>query len=230
MKASVIQRRGDDNETFNWHIRPAFNRFTGTVYTDGSSLGWGKLHKARTGWAFVVLDDAGRVAAAASGRPPPWIRSSHAIEAWAFYMAILNVPPGCSYRIDSKTCVLTFHRGENNVPTRDRLNALVWKFIFDAINDEKQTMDVVWMPSHTKEAQIGKAKLGNGELLTSANRRGNAMADALAKRAAKEHQALKHICTQEQEPEHAVRTVITPAILLRSSAQVEAVRYTRRRP
>jgi hypothetical protein len=231
MSASVIQQRSDDihslstPETFRWHIRPAFDRFTGNVYTGGSSFGCGKPYDAMTGWAFVVLDDAGRVVAAASGKPPPRIRSSNAIEAWAFYMAITLAAPGCSYRIDSMACVRTFHRGENNVRTRDSPDALLWKSIFNAINDKKQAMDVVWMPAHTKEAQIGKAKLGNGELITSADRKGNAMADAMAKHAAKEHRFLKHICTQEQELQHTLSKI--PAVLLRSYALIEAIHLIR---
>ena len=226
----VIQRRSEDIETFDWHICPAFNRFTGTVYTDGSSLGWGQPYKARTGWAFVVLDDAGRVVAAASGRPPPWIRSSSSIEAWAFYMAILHAAPGCSYRIDSKICVRTFHNGENNVTSHDKPNAMLWKWIFNAINEERKTMGVVWMPAHTGKTQIGKAKLGNGELLKPIDQRGNAMADAMAKLAAKEHRAPEHICTQEEEVEHVFRTIESPAVLLRSAAQIEAIRHIGRRP
>ena len=224
MSASVIQQRSDDirslsaPEMFRWHIRPAFDRFTGNVYTDGSSFGCGKPYDAMTGWAFVVLDDAGRVVAAASGKPPPWIRSSNAIEAWAFYMAIMLAAPGCSYRIDSMACVRTFHRGENNVRTCDSPDALLWKSIFHAIGDKKQAMDVVWMPAHTEESQIGKAKLGNGELITSADRKGNAMADAMAKDAAKEHRVPKHICTQEQELQQTLSKI--PAVLMRSYALI----------
>ena len=227
MRASAIQRRSDDIETFHWHIRPAFNRFIGTVYTDGSSLGWGQPYKARTGWAFVVLDDAGRVVAAASGRPPSWIRSSNSIEAWAFYMAILHSAPGCSYRIDCMSCVRTFQQGKkNNVPLDDSPNAMLWKLIFDEINDERKTIDVVWMPSHTTETHIGKAKLGNGKILTSADREGNAMADAMAKREAMKHPVPRHMCIQEQAVVRIVRTRETQAVFLRSAAQIEAVHHT----
>ena len=153
-----------------------------------------------------------------------WIRSSVAIEAWAFYMAIMHATPGCSYRIDNKMCVETFHRGEDNIPTRDRPVAWLWKLIFGAINDEKEAMDVAWMPAHTKQAQIANVKLGNGEILTAANRRGNATADALAKIAANKHGNVKDIYSQGQEFERAVRTVTIPAIMLRSAAQINAVR------
>ena len=227
---SVIQRGGDDihfhsvQETFHWHISPASIRFTGTVYTDGSSLGWGQARSAKPGWAFVVFDNANRVVAAASGKPPSWIRSNVAIEAWALYMAIMHATPGCSYRIDNKTCVQTFHRGEDNIPTRDKSVAWLWKLIFGAINGEKEAMDVAWIPAHTKQAHIANVKLSNGEILTAANRRGNAMADALAKIAANKHGNVKDICSQGQELERAVRTVTIPAIRLRSAAQIDAVR------
>ena len=43
------------------------------------------------------------------------------------------------------------------------------------------------MPAHTTEADVGRAYLSNGDLLTARGRRGNELADTLAKRGTDQH-------------------------------------------
>ena len=229
LNVSIIQRKSNDVKiqsttgTFSWLIRPASNRITGTVYTDGSWLGWGKPCTTGTGWAFVILDNGGRIVAAARGKPPSWIGSNTDIEAWALYMAIIHCPLGCSYRTDNKSCVRIFHRGDS-IATSNRSTAWIWKHIFNAIRDERQTMDVAWIPAHMKQAQIGKVKLANGELFTANDRRGNAIADAMAKAVAQEHRVQNQICMQEEELERDGGTIKNTAVCLRSFTEAEAIR------
>lgn len=212
--------------TFRWHIRPVTGRFAGTVYTDGSIFDRKLCSKQKkSGWAFVVLDGFGQVVAAASGKPPRCIRTSTAIEAWAFYMAVLHATPGCSYRMDCQNCVRIFHRGKEFLAAHKRPTEMLWERIFDAIVEGKQTTEVTWMPAHTKRWEIGKARLGNGEFLTATDRRGNAMADALAKIAAKSSLRFpKHIRPQDLVFKGEIRVITAPTVLLRSRAQIEAAR------
>ena len=212
-------------ETFRWHVRPESDRCAGTVYTDGSLLCPGHC-----GWAFVVLDGSGRVVAAASGTPPQWVRTSTAVEEWAFYMAVIHAMPGCVYRIDCETCIQRLHRGEALLATVDRPTAMLWKYIFDAIDKCNRRIHVVWMPAQTRKSEIGKVRLGNGKLLTAADRRGDAIADAMAKRAATTPIFPKRICMQDQDFKSVIRNITTPAVLLRSRAQIRAVRHSIGRP
>ena len=215
-RAFISQRRNPDIplplavETFHWHIRPKSDRFMGTVYSDGSLLDAEHPDTARAGWAFVVFSDSGRMSAAASGVPPPWIRTSSSAEIWAFYMAIVHAMPGCCYRIDSKTCVQRFQRGEHFYTAGCGTEAQLWKAIFKATRNEIDTMDVSWIPAHTTPSQIGRVRLGDGRLLSPLEMWGNAMADKMAKQAVEEHRVPEHIRKQLWEHRHFARCITTP--------------------
>jgi len=59
--------------TFAWLVAPANGFFRGRVYSDGSRLDGPTPLLARNGWAFVVLNEADEIIAAASGIPPDWV-------------------------------------------------------------------------------------------------------------------------------------------------------------
>ena len=58
-------------ESFRWVVEPPGGIIEGTAYSDGSLLDGPIYELARCGWAFVVLDDYGKIVAAAYGVPPP---------------------------------------------------------------------------------------------------------------------------------------------------------------
>ena len=59
--------------TFNWYVKPAEQLVAGTFYLDGSALDGPSAVLVRCGWAFVAVDKAGRILAAAYGATPPWV-------------------------------------------------------------------------------------------------------------------------------------------------------------
>ncbi len=67
--------------------------------------------------------------------------------------------------------------------------ARVWRMMLNLFDDESNARDVVWMPAHIAEHNVGRRVIGNGNLLTAADRHGNAVADELAKRGATQWRA-----------------------------------------
>ena len=56
-----------------WRVQPDSLPVKGTIYSDGSARDGPIKELVRCGWSFAVVDDDGRVIAAAYGLPPPWI-------------------------------------------------------------------------------------------------------------------------------------------------------------
>ena len=68
--------------------------------------------------------------------------------------------------------------------------ARLWKLVFAALDDHGdpgRSVDLVWMPAHTKQTDVGVALLSNGIPLTDRDRQANDAADHLAKRGAQTH-------------------------------------------
>jgi len=83
-------------ETFEWVQRPADGLVTGKVYVDGSRVDGEWYFEgmcARHGWAFAAYDDAGKLCAAAKGRPPGWIDGIYGTELWGLWMATSSADP-----------------------------------------------------------------------------------------------------------------------------------------
>jgi len=175
-------------ESFTWHVRPADGILdpAWTVYTDGSMLDGPTLLLRRTGWAFVALDAAGNVCAAAFGTPPPWIHSIFGAEVWAVLQVVAVAFAGVVLRIDCKSVVDALNAGMQKMLRPACPTARAWAAIFMAL-DEAPPSDAAWMPAHTAAAEVGRRAIGNGEMLTERDRRGNDLADQLAKRGALEH-------------------------------------------
>ena len=70
-RPSLAFRKKSAVETCNWHVRPKDGLVTGRVYPDGSARDGPTAELVRLGWAFAVIDDDGKVIAAAYGVPPP---------------------------------------------------------------------------------------------------------------------------------------------------------------
>ena len=98
--------------TYSWHGNPLRSCTAATFYTDGPLIDR-ELHGCtRLGWAFIAIDDDGERIAAASGIPPPWIKSISGAEAWALLMAARAAAPGSRYITDSLNCVDAVRRGK----------------------------------------------------------------------------------------------------------------------
>ena len=137
-----------EQESFRWVIKPKDGCLEGTAYSDGSLLDGPTPELARCGWAFVVLNDEGRIVASAYGVPPPWIKDIGGAEAWAVFQVGLRATPGkIKFMIDCQPCVSMIHGGRAAATTADRplarVNAMVWS-VLEEVPSEK----VVWMPAH----------------------------------------------------------------------------------
>ena len=78
------------SDTWHWDLRPPDGLLEPgwAIYLHGSFRDGPSVRTGRTGWAFVAKDATGEVVAAAYGVPPPWVRSIHGAEVWAFRAAL----------------------------------------------------------------------------------------------------------------------------------------------
>ena len=157
----------------------------------------------RCGWAFVALDADGTEKATAHGVPPAWIGSIFGAEAWAVLQAVTCAGSSAILRIDCKAAVDILCAGKAQAVRASRITAPVWADIFAAAGDTPPE-DVSWMPAHTAAADVGCRRIGNGQLLTADDRRGNDIADRLAKRAVEVHRVPSHIRKAIAEQERRV--------------------------
>ena len=70
--------------------------------------------------------------------------------------------------------------------------ARVHKAMITAL-DDTDVASIIWMPAHTAEHEIGKAKKSNVQPITATDRWANGQADILAKKAVEEHRVPTHI-------------------------------------
>ena len=193
---------------FTWVVCPEGGCLLSSwsIYTDGSMLDGPHVEVRRTGWAFVALDDDGKVQALARGVPPRWISTIVGAEAWAVLQALLQAPAVGSLRIDCKAAVGLLQSGPGRAVTANRVTASVWASIFAAL-DQAPPEGVAGMPAHTAAADIGHKRLGNGDLLTANDRRANDIADYHAKQAVEEHRAPEAIRKALVNQEHEVTSM-----------------------
>ena len=105
---------------------------------------------------------------------------------WAVLQAVSHAMGEAVLRIDCKAAVDVLIAGKERAVHPGRLTARAWAAIFAATSGQPPA-DLAWMPAHTVAADVGCKRLGNGELLTERDRRGNDAADALAKEAVELH-------------------------------------------
>ena len=192
-----------DVESFKWIVRPPDGVYRGVIYTDGSRLDGPSRSLARNWWAFVVVDEQGRAVAAAHGAPPPWIDDIPGTESWAILQAAQHAEPGCLYRCDCAPCIDAIHRGRKWATQGCRPLARVHSMMFTAIDDTPASA-FVWMPAHTREHEVGRVLLGNGQPLTAIDRNSNELADRYAKQAVLEHRIRQDIRIQVRELDRLV--------------------------
>ncbi len=152
-----------------------------TFYTNASAIviGYGRLE--RFGWALVVVDDSGRAVAAASGVPPPWVRSIAAAEAWAIHIATTLALPGSVFKSDCATVVNLLKAGRRKATAPSCVLARVMRVLFSSFDSAEDAAAAVWMLARTTAANVGRSVLSDGSRLTLADQAFNAQADALAK-------------------------------------------------
>ena len=156
------------------------------VYTDGSMIDGAPRFSglcARLGWAFVLVDCHGALLAAASGQPPQWVRSVPGAESWALMQAATAFGDAPAYRVDCLALLQAYEQGFAKATASGSFFAEVWVQIRMAW-DNNELVDLVWMPAHTSEADVGVLELSNRQLLSVVDRESNAEADRLAKAAA----------------------------------------------
>ena len=177
-------QRAPHDGSFEWTIRPDQSGLvSGVFYTDGSRIASSHPDTTRLGWSFVVLDRHNHTIAAAHGSPPAFVTDIPGAEAWAILQAVSVAILGSSFRSDCKPCIDALHAGRRWACAADRPLARVFNLIFPLIDDVPLTA-FVWMPAHTWPRDVGVRRIGNGQPLTFADRRGNDEADQSAKLAA----------------------------------------------
>ena len=155
----------------------------GTIYTYGSRVGPAApdlLGACVFAWPFAAFDAASRVVASASGLAPAWATSVYTAELWAVLQAA-SVPSldDPIIRTDCFSVVWAYAAGCATQCQSTSPHASVWRDLQATLGE--RGMNLAWMPAHTAEHHIGEAVLSNGELLTEADRDGNALADELTK-------------------------------------------------
>ena len=120
----------------------------------------------------MARDPNGFVVAAAYGITPPWISCIPGAESWAALQAAKLAWPESTFRIDCEPCVLAIHAVMARACSDANPLARVHQLLANGF-DDTQLESVVWMPSHTTEADVGAKRIGNGELLTAMDRYGN---------------------------------------------------------
>lgn len=95
-------------------------------------------------------------------------------------------------RTDCEPCVLAIHAGMARACSDANPLARVHQLLAIAF-DDTLLESVVWMPSHTTEAEVGVRRIGNGDFLSVHDRYGNGEADAWAKYGVEEHRVPHHI-------------------------------------
>ena len=200
--------RGDELfGTFVWHIRTGDLPSGGRVFTDGPLLdGTFGSQCLALGWAFVVIGDDDEVAAAAFGVPPRWVDTIQGAELWAVQMALTEVVFPQAIYTDCRTVQQGLQQSTQWLHSSKRRYARIWSVIHSNLDDGAGADTVTWMPAHTSACSVGEARCSNGELLTSAGRFANELADMLAKRAAgtvRQPEAYRRDLNQGQAPQGA---------------------------
>ena len=163
----LAQYKAASEDSFAWSVEPKGGiRMAGwTVYLDGSFRDGPTEDLGRTGWGLIAFDAEGKPQAAAFGVPPPWIRSIHGAELWALFAAIRCAVPGVKIRSDRKAVVDTYLAGRPIATRSGDEHARLWSMVF-AVCEGGGPEEVVWMPAHTTAADIGRARLSDGSVLS----------------------------------------------------------------
>ena len=218
--------------TMEWEVRPDHGVIDAecTIYTDGSMIDGPSTTTGRVGYGFAALDAEGNVTAKAYGTPPQWINSVPGAEAWALFEALRNSVPGCRIRSDCESVVNRFKSGRKAATAKNVKLARLWRMIFDCCDcfeDPSKSIDLVWMPAHTSKSQIGTARKGDRTKLTAEDRKGNELADALAKKGARLHRVPRAARNKLEVAERvALRAALQLGITTKAANATEEVHFS----
>ena len=135
------------------------------------------------GWAFAIVDDSGKITAAASGTLPWWISSTYGAELWALLQGALCASPGSPLHVDCNAVRLGAQNGTSWAGASSRKLARAWIPLANILEDN--TDAVVWLPAHCNRSAIGERELSNGRKFDSIDLRLNDFVDTHAKREAR---------------------------------------------
>ena len=123
-----------------------------TLVIDSSKRDWRQWHNATTGCGLAILRRNGELAACAQARPPPWIKTANAAEAWALYL-ILSICPWPPVVLPDCMALLRAARAGAVAATSCRRPAArVWKLIAHALDGYLTVLTrnrrFTWLPAH----------------------------------------------------------------------------------
>ena len=187
----------DNVGKFKWIVDPTARPRAqeGVWYFDGSML-HGKWRPLRvTGMAVVVATPDGQLLGYGVGRPPSWVGTAAAAEAWALATLLRMCPAPPPLRTDCLALVHTARAGLAAAVHGSRPLARIWSSIGQALDgDIQQLVDqetLVWFPAHLTWRAVGEVRGSNGVRMAPTDWRANRLADRLAKAVAREAQADK---------------------------------------
>ena len=174
-------------------LQPEFEQSDLVWYIDGSLIDSGHWSTARLGVGIAAGDPHGTVCAAAFARPPPWIRTIPAAEAWALWVVLDNT---CARR-----AVITYCQGNFNALRNGRVwatgaarkAARIWANIFGKFEPPTGTDGLIWYPAHRTRADVGIRKKSGGTTISITDLRANALVDELAKHVASSHRTTPEV-------------------------------------
>ncbi len=159
-----------------------------TFYVDASGADPIDPRIRRIGWSFVVIDNVSTsIVGSASGRPPPWVDSVGAGEAWALYQASFYAVPYDTFVTDCIGTLRALLKGRLAATAAHSRLARVNRLLFTHFDAPEDARRVVWMPSHRAAREVGVAIKSDGTPITEVDRAANNLADRLAKSAAAAH-------------------------------------------
>ena len=98
------------DSTFNWLVQPSVDGIpVDLVYADGTRF-------FSHGWAFVVVDEVGRIVAGASGVLPSWSNGIYGARLWAVLQAASYASPGSPLHVDFNAVKIEVHNGIKFTP------------------------------------------------------------------------------------------------------------------
>ena len=157
-----------------------------TWVIDGSRRYASHWTLATTGCGVAVLDRDGKLIAYATATPPPWVKTAGAAEAWALLLTLKENPAPPNVITDCLALIHAARAGPTFAARAKNTDARIWKSISYCTGGcYKSLLDaLVWMPSHTSNADGSDRVKSNGRSISTAEWRANQMADCLAKKGA----------------------------------------------
>ena len=175
-----------EKDTFRWYSSPPDGtRSDLTWVIDGSALNTKWYTLATFGFAVVVYADDGELVAWGGGRPPAWIDSASAAEAWALATVTMHAHWEPKIITDCLGLLRTAEAGAAAATKSGKQLARTWAVIAANLDGDIAAMTsakkLVWMPAHQGVGAIGTAIKSNGKPITSLEWRANRLVDAIAK-------------------------------------------------